>query len=213
MKAVFITGTDTDVGKTFVSAAFTYAWNSNYWKPMQTGSISDPGDTPTVQKLTGFSSERFAPPQVSLAYPLSPWRAFIKEGIEPVQVKDIAIPGKFLDSERPLIIEGAGGLFVPINEAEIMTDLIKHFNVPVILVARSGLGTINHTMLSIDHLRNRGVSNIYIVLNGPPNPDNAETLEKISGVKVISTVPWSEQGIESVVQYIPNLEEIDFGSN
>lgn len=211
MKLVFITGTDTDVGKTHVAAAFTRAWDANYWKPMQTGLISDPGDTKTVQSLTQLPPDRFYPPQVELAYPLSPWRAFVKEDRQPVSVSDIEIPDVFVKLSRPLIMEGAGGLFVPVTETEIMTDLIQRFDCPVILVARSGLGTINHTLLSIEHLQRRGITNIYVVFNGPLNEDNRYAVERFApDVKVIACIPRSENGIEDLLQYIPGPEVIDF---
>ena len=108
MRAVFITGTDTDVGKTFISALFTKAWDANYWKPIQTGLESCQGDTETVQELTNLLEDRFERPQIELNIPLSPWRAAIKENKPQTKVNEIAIPAKFLNSSRPLIIEGAG---------------------------------------------------------------------------------------------------------
>ncbi|KAL6450395.1 bioCD Biotin biosynthesis bifunctional protein BioCD [Candida maltosa Xu316] len=211
MRAVFITGTDTDVGKTFISALFTKAWNANYWKPIQTGLESDQGDTKTVQQLTNIPEDRFEKPQVELNFPLSPWRAATKENKPQTKVNEIEIPAKFLNSARPLIIEGAGGLYVPINETEITTDLILHFDVPVILVARSGLGTINHTLLSLEHLKNHGVHKVYLVMNGPINADNVEAIEKFAeGVKVIASIPHSKSNeIDSLLSYVPSLESIE----
>ncbi|SGZ47860.1 CIC11C00000005570 [Sungouiella intermedia] len=207
MKLVFVTGTDTDVGKTHVAAALTRAWDANYWKPIQTGTTSDPGDTTTVQTLTRLPNARFCRPQVELEYPLSPWRASLKEGLVPVKVSDIEIPDEFNISPRPLVIEGAGGLMVPINEKEIMTDLIIKFKSPVILVARSGLGTLNHTLLSIEHLRYKGVRDIYVVFNGPLNKDNQEAVEAFApDVKILACIPPCENGIEGLVEYIPSIE-------
>ncbi|KHC70805.1 dethiobiotin synthase [Candida albicans SC5314] len=211
MRAVFITGTDTDVGKTFISALLTKAWDANYWKPIQTGLESCQGDTETVQKLTNLSEDRFERPQIELNIPLSPWRAAIKENKPQTKVNEIAIPAKFLNSSRPLIIEGAGGLYVPINETEITTDLILHFDIPVILVARSGLGTINHTLLSLEHLKNRGIHKVYVVMNGPINTDNAEAIKRFSkGIKIIANIPHSKSNeIESLFSYVPSLDSIE----
>lgn len=207
MKLVFVTGTDTDVGKTHVAAALTRAWDANYWKPIQTGTTSDPGDTTAVQTLTRLPNARFCRPQVELEYPLSPWRASLKEGLVPVKVSDIEIPDAFNISPRPLVIEGAGGLMVPINEKEIMTDLIIKFKSPVILVARSGLGTLNHTLLSIEHLRYKGVRDIYVVFNGPLNKDNQEAVETFApDIKILACIPPCENGIEGLVKYIPSIE-------
>lgn len=207
MKLVFVTGTDTDVGKTHVAAALTRAWDANYWKPIQTGTTSDPGDTTAIQTFTRLPNARFCRPQVELEYPLSPWRASLKEGLVPVKVSDIEIPDAFNISPRPLVIEGAGGLMVPINEKEIMTDLIIKFKSPVILVARSGLGTLNHTLLSIEHLRYKGVRDIYVVFNGPLNKDNQEAVETFApDIKILACIPPCENGIEGLVKYIPSIE-------
>ena len=110
-----------------------------------------------------------------------------------------------MNSSRPLIIEGAGGLYVPINETEITTDLILHFDIPVILVARSGLGTINHTLLSLEHLKNRGIHKVYVVMNGPINTDNAEAIKRFSkGIKIIVNIPHSKLNeIESLLATCP----------
>lgn len=211
MKAVFITGTDTDVGKTFVSALLTKAWDANYWKPIQTGLESCQGDTETVKQLTNFPEDRFERPQVELDIPLSPWRAALKENKPQIEVSEIKIPPKYLNSSKPLIIEGAGGLFVPINETEITTDLILHLDIPVIFVARSGLGTINHTLLSLEHLKNRGINKVFVVMNGPINKDNAEAIEKFSkGIKIIANIPHSKPNdIVSLLKYVPSLDSIE----
>lgn len=209
-KAVFITGTDTDVGKTFVSAILVKAWESNYWKPFQTGLLTDPGDTKTVKTLTGLPESHFEVPQINLNTPLSPWRAAMQDGIPLVSVDEIKIPEKFLTSSRPLVVEGAGGLFVPVNEKEITTDLIRHLDLPVILVARSSLGTINHTLLSIEHLKRRGVLNIKIILNGELNNDNAKTIEHFSpGTPIIAQIPHvDEVDIQKLSGMIPHFESL-----
>lgn len=209
-KAVFITGTDTDVGKTFVSAILVKAWGSNYWKPFQTGLLSDPGDTKTVKALTGLPGSHFEVPQINLSTPLSPWRAAIQDGVPIVSVDEINIPEKFVTSSRPLVVEGAGGLFVPINDKEITTDLIDHLELPVILVARSSLGTINHTLLSIEHLKRRGVLNIKIVLNGELNNDNAKTIEHFSpDTPIIAQIPLVEElDVQKLSGLIPHYESL-----
>lgn len=209
-KAVFITGTDTDVGKTFVSAILVKAWESNYWKPFQTGLLTDSGDTKTVKTLTGSPESHFEEPQINLNTPLSPWRAAMQDGIPLVSVDEVKIPDKFLISSRPLVVEGAGGLFVPINEKEITTDLIRHLDLPVILVARSSLGTINHTLLSIEHLKRRGVLNIKIILNGELNNDNAKTIEHFSpDTPIIAQIPHvDEVDIQKISRMIPHFESL-----
>jgi dethiobiotin synthase len=200
---VFVTGTDTDVGKTIVSSLLVKAWKAKYWKPIQTGLESDPGDTRIVQELTLFPNEYFMKPSVELLKPLSPWRAGIQESIARIDVRDICLPEKFDDAKETLIIEGAGGLYVPINESTMMGDLICELNTPVILVGRSGLGTINHTLLSIEYLKRNKLTCIGIILNGELNSDNVETIETLTGTKVIAQIPKIDNGINS-----SNIEEL-----
>lgn len=210
VRAVFVTGTDTDVGKTFVSAVLVKAWESNYWKPFQTGLDSDPGDTKTVKLLIKLSGDHFEAPQINLATPLSPWRAAIKDGENLVTVDEIKIPESLAKSSRPLVVEGAGGLFVPINDKEITTDLIQHLDLPVILVARSTLGTINHTLLSIEHLKRRGVLNIKVILNGELNEDNAITIQHFSpDTPIIAQIPHLEDmDVEQLSKLIPDFNTL-----
>jgi dethiobiotin synthetase len=209
MKGVFITGTDTDVGKTFVSALLAKAWNSNYWKPIQTGLNSCPLDTETVKDLSGLPDDHFEPPRIELQEPLSPWRAAILENTT-ISIDEFDIPHRFKDSDRPIVVEGAGGLFVPITETKITTDLIQKLGFPVILVARSGLGTINHTLLSIEHLRSRNIRIVGIVLDGKPNPDNAAAIVQFAkDIPIICQVPEIDMSltlIDSLLPLVPKFE-------
>ena len=146
-------------------------------KPIQTGLESCQGDTETVQELTNLLEDRFERPQIEPQHSfVLPWRAAIKENKPQTKVNEIAIPAKFLNSSRPLIIEGVGAYMFQSMKRDI-TDLILHFDIPVILVTRSGLGTINHTLLSLEHLKNRGIHKVYVVINGPINTDNAEAIK------------------------------------
>lgn len=203
---VFFTGTDTDVGKTFVAAAFTKAWGANYWKPVQTGTLADAGDTATVACLTGRPPQTFCRPQVELSAPLCPWLASCRENQEPVRVADICIPPQLANDSKPLVIEGAGGLLVPLNETETMLDLLVSFLCPVVVVARSGLGTINHTLLSLAELRDRGVGRVLVVLNGPLNVENKRVIETFAPEVEVVCVPHSSNGIEDLLEYIPSIE-------
>lgn len=211
MDGVFITGTDTDVGKTFISALLVKAWGSNYWKPIQTGLNSCQLDTVTVKHLTGLSDSHFEPPQIELQEPLSPWRASILENAT-ISIEDLVIPQRFSESGRPLVLEGAGGLFVPINETMIITDLIHKLNYPVILVARSELGTINHTLLSIEHLRSRNIKILGIILNGKLNADNAAAIKHFAkDIPILLQVPEVDLSlilIDSLLPLVPKLEDL-----
>ena len=135
---IFITGTDTDVGKTAVSAWACQAWDADYWKPVQAG-LEPTTDTETVMRLGGLSRSRFIPPY-ELTAPITPHAAAAIDGVI-IALDDFERP----QTNRPLVVEGAGGILVPLNDRDLMVDLVKHLDIPVIVVARSGLGTINHT--------------------------------------------------------------------
>lgn len=189
---VFVTGTDTGVGKTLVSACLTRAWNALYWKPLQTGLAEEEGDTPTVAHLADASSERIVPPAATFLAPLSPDAAASAEGRE-VDTDRLVLPMQ--EPDRPLVVEGAGGLLVPVTAVRdgkpgmMMIDLIASFGLPVILVARSGLGTLNHTLLSLEALRTRGLTVAGVVLNGPLNAGNRQAIESHGGVRVLAELP------------------------
>lgn len=202
---LFITGTDTDVGKTFISALLCKRWSAGYWKPIQTGLESDPGDTKTVSELLG-SSLVTSTPALEYQKPLSPWRAVELENREAIDIKNISVPKELEQNKEVLIIEGAGGVFVPITESLITTDLIQHFDCPVIVVARSELGTLNHTLLTIEHLKNRGVKVIGVVLNGDLNNDNSRTLEAF-GVKILFQIPRAST-LDEVEHLVPDLKDV-----
>lgn len=206
-KRIFITGTDTDVGKTFISALLCKKWLASYWKPFQTGLESDPGDTRTVKNLIGENLIT-APPAVEYQMPLSPWRACVLEKREPIDIEAITIPGKVQEGSRPLIIEGAGGVFVPITERFITTDLVHQLNCPVIIVARSELGTLNHTLLTIEHLKQRQVKILGVILNGNLNSDNAETLQSY-GVKILCQIPRAGS-LDEVLHLVPDINDVYF---
>ena len=182
-----ITGTDTDVGKTVVSAMLTLALGATYWKPVQSG-IEGGVDTRAVQKMTGLPNERFLQEQYVFTEPLSPHRAAELDKTR-IDVDDITLP----EVEGPLIDEGAGGLMVPLTRENLLINLFKSWNedahVPVILVARTGLGTINHTLLSLEALWSRKIPVHGIIFVGDENDDNMRTIAEFSQVKVLGRLP------------------------
>ncbi|GBR03833.1 biotin synthesis protein [Acetobacter oeni LMG 21952] len=202
---VFVTGTDTGVGKTFVSACLVRAWEALYWKPLQTGLCEEDGDTPEIMRLTGAGPGRILPPGDTFLAPLSPEDAARKEGRR-VDLARLALPED--DRFRPLVVEGAGGLMVPVTEADaacgtpgvMMIDLMARFGLPVVLVARSGLGTLNHTLLSLGALRTRGIAVLGVVLNGPLNPDNRAAIEAHGKVRVLAELPFVEKVTPEAVE-------------
>ncbi len=181
---LFVTGTDTGIGKTLVSAILMSGLNARYWKPVQSG-LTDITDTEWVQTHTGLDASRFFKESYRLKEPLSPHTSAALEGIH-IDLERFIIPETY--EGEILIIEGAGGIMVPLNEKKLMIDLMKRCNAPVILVARSGLGTINHTLLSINQLRQKDIEIFGVVMNGPKNKDNRDAIEHFSGVKVIAEI-------------------------
>ena len=185
---VFVTGTDTGVGKTLVSACLAKAWGADYWKPLQTGLQDEPGDTPTVARLAGLSASRVHPPLYMLQAPLAPGPAAALEGIA-IDMRRITLPPA---SAAPLVVEGAGGLMVPVDGDKMMIDLIRRFSLPVVLVARGTLGTINHTLLSLEALRARGICIAGVILNGACTPGNRDAIARHGRVRIISEIPELE---------------------
>lgn len=171
-KKIFITGTDTDVGKSVVSAILVQALHAYYWKPVQSG-LAENTDTQTVKHLTNLPDPYFLSETYRLHAPLSPHASAKLENID-IRMDAFHIP-KYSE-EHHLIVEGAGGICVPLNHTYLVVDLIQYLSLPVIIVARSTLGTINHTLLSIHYLKQKGIPILGVVLNGPKNPSNAEAI-------------------------------------
>lgn len=179
MSAVFITGTDTDVGKTLVSAWLVRHWQAAFWKPVQAGPQTD---SQSVRSLV--PTARIIPSLWSLSRPLSPHLAADLDGV------DIDITGvKRPPIDGPLVIEGAGGVFAPLNRTTYILDLISTLEAPAIVVARSALGTINHTLLTLHALRSRAIPILGVVMNGPLNPDNRQAIEHFGQIPVLAEIP------------------------
>ena len=194
MKGFFVTGTDTGIGKTIVSASLAIALKQSekicYWKPIQTG-IEEDNDTETVRNLANLSNEEIFDEGFRLEKPFSP---HLSARLANVQLT-IGKVLRFLenaDSERFFIVEGAGGVLVPLNDYEMMIDLMKALNLPVIVVARSGLGTINHTCLTLEMLRNRGLEIFGVIMSGEPNTENRQAIEYFGNTKVLAEMPKFE---------------------
>lgn len=183
-----ISGTDTGIGKTVASAMLVQALGYNYWKPLQSGIEEGGVDTRRVQKMTDLPDERFLPESYVFSEPLSPHRAAELDGVL-VDMNKLAVAP---ESENPLIIEGAGGLMVPITRDNLLINQFKKWNLPVILCARTGLGTINHTLLSLEALWARDITVQGLIFIGEPNDDNIQTIADFSGAKVLGHIPMME---------------------
>jgi dethiobiotin synthetase len=181
-----ICGTDTDVGKTVVSALVVQGLGAHYWKPVQSG-LEGGGDSGRVRNLLQLSPERLLPEAYRLEAPVSPHWAAERMGLT-IDPERLALP----DAQRcpgPLVVETAGGLLVPLRRDWLQIEQIERWGLPVLLVARSGLGTLNHTLLSLEALRRRGLEVLGLVLNGPLHPDNPRTLEALGDVPVLAELP------------------------
>jgi dethiobiotin synthetase len=189
VRGLFVTGTDTSVGKTVVSAALMHRYRREmqlrYWKPIQTG-IEEDDDTAEVVRLGECQREDVIDAGVRLQRPLSPHLAARLGGItiELQPLVDVAER-----SRHALIVEGAGGALVPVNDRDFMTDLMSRLALPVLIVSRSTLGTINHTLLTIEALRLRSLPIAGVVMVGPPNAENREAIEQRGGAQVIAEMP------------------------
>ena len=186
MSGYFVTGTDTDVGKTVVCSWLMLALDGEYWKPVQAG-LDGETDEAMVRRLTGLPNERFHDSVYRLKAALSPHEAARREGIA-IDINRMTLPRH----RRPLIVEGAGGLLVPLNGESFVADLIVKLGLPVILVARSQIGTINHTLLCLEALRARQIEIAGVVINGPANPANRDALANFGRVPIVAELPVFE---------------------
>jgi dethiobiotin synthetase len=184
-RAIVVTGTDTGIGKTHFAAALAGALDGYYWKPVQAGL---PADSATVAALSGLSLDRILPEAYRLAAPLSPHRAAELEGVA-IDTAGLLPPVTNL----PLVIEGAGGVLVPLDRETLYADLFARWRLPVVLCARTGLGTINHSLLAIEALRARGVPILGIAFVGDANADNEATVAAFGRVRRLGRLPWFDR--------------------
>ena len=178
-----VCGTDTDVGKTVVSALLVQGLGAHYWKPVQSG-LEGGGDSARVRQLLDLPAGRRLPEAYRLTAPVSPHWAAERDGVR-IDPERLSLPA----TAGPLVVETAGGLLVPLRRDWLQIDQLRRWGLPVLLVARSGLGTLNHTLLSLEALRHRAIPVLGLVLNGPPHADNPRTLEELGGVPVLAELP------------------------
>ena len=189
LRGLFITGTDTGVGKTMVAAALMRRYRVRgqlcYWKPIQTGTEND---TAAVRAFGECSEDEIFDRGVRLPSPVSPHLAAALAG-RPIEIDDLVSATGGWDAGRRWLVEGAGGVLVPINERELMTDLMRKLGLPLLVVARSTLGTINHTLLTLEALRHRALRVAGVVMTGDPNPENRRAIEQFGDVPVLGEMP------------------------
>jgi len=182
-REIFVTGTDTGIGKTVISAMLTKALNAAYWKPIQAG-LEEETDTEFVQRVTGLPTSQIKPERYRLKTPMSPHGAAEIDGVS-IALKDFVLPDYSTDH---LVVEGAGGLLVPVNDQDMIIDLIRYLELPVVLVVRSTLGTLNHTFLSLEALRERDIPVLGVVMNGPRHQSNYEAIQHYGDIEVLAQI-------------------------
>ncbi|PZR13641.1 MAG: dethiobiotin synthase [Flavobacterium psychrophilum] len=188
---LFITGIGTDVGKTIASAIITEALEADYWKPVQAGD-ADNSDTHKVKRYISNEKTQFFPNSYLLNTPASPHLAAAIDEVT-IDLKNIQEP----KTKNHLVIEGAGGLFVPLNDTDTIADLIQP-DYKVVVVSRHYLGSINHTLLTIEALKQRNIAIVGIVFNGDAMPSTEDIILKKTGVKVIGRIenePYFDQNV------------------
>jgi dethiobiotin synthetase len=181
--AIVVTGTDTDVGKTVFSAGLTRFLDATYWKPVQAG-IAEETDAQTVRRLAELSADRVLPEAWVLRTPASPHLAAEIDGVE-IDPDALALPA----SERPLVVEGAGGLLVPLTRRTLLIAVLARWGAPVVLCARTRLGTINHTLLSVEALRLRAIPLLGVAFVGDAHPENERIIGSLGKVPVLGRLP------------------------
>ena len=181
--AIFITGIGTGIGKTIVSAALVEKLKADYWKPVQSGDLDDT-DTDKVRNLITNKTSVFHPETYALTQPFSPHKSAAIDGIS-IDKDKFSIP----ETNNSLIIEGAGGLMVPLNTNFLIIDLIKQLGAEVILVSRNYLGSINHTLLSADALKQRNVPVKGIIFNGIKDIYSKEYILDYTGLESLGHIP------------------------
>lgn len=182
MKKIFVTGIGTDVGKTVVSAILTEALEADYWKPVQAGDL-DNSDSIKVENLISNKKTEIHTEGIKLNSPMSPHAAAAIDNVE-IKLSDFKLP----ETNNNLIVEGAGGLMVPLNDKDLIIDLIKHLTIDVVLVSQNYLGSINHTILSIDALKSRGINVLGIVFNGDSNQETEKYILNYSGLRCLGRI-------------------------
>ena len=202
-----VTGTDTGIGKTVVSAMLVRALNASYFKPVQAG-LDEPTDMDAVN-LSEMANDRFFPECYRLKEPASPHLSAAMEGIE-IDIDRLQLP----KSENPLIVEGAGGVMVPLTNSVLFIEVFAKWQLPTILCARTSLGTINHTLLSLAALRDWKVPIHGVIFVGDAHEENEFIIPRFGSVKHLGRVPFlnplDQNSLSRVFE--ENFKQIDFQS-
>ncbi|MDD5759977.1 MAG: dethiobiotin synthase [Desulfobulbaceae bacterium] len=200
-----IVGTDTGVGKTFVAALLATGLDASYWKPIQSG-LEEVSDTELVRYLSGLPSSSFLPESYRLSTPISPHASAAIDGVT-IEMERLCLP----QVKGRLIVEGAGGVMVPINDDLLLIDVLCQWGLPVLLVGRSLVGTINHTLLTLAALSSYGIAVVGVVMNGGIDTVSRRAIEKYGKVKVLAEVPFFKKLEGGTLK--PLFDELFAGEN
>lgn len=207
MRGVFVTGIGTGIGKTLVSAIITEALQADYWKPVQAGDLHDT-DSMFVQKNIASKKTIVYPERYRLHVPASPHYAAKMDGLN-IHLSDFEWPL----TDNFIVVEGAGGILVPLNDDDLIIDLIAHLNIPVVVVSQYYLGSINHTLLTIEALRSRKIEIVGLVFNGTEVPSTKEVILHQTGLPVLGELEEETTVNEQIVgkyaaQWKPQLQKV-----
>ena len=194
-----VAGISTEIGKTVSSAVLVELLQADYWKPVQSGALTD-SDTDTVRRLISNPTSKFHPETYRLTQPLSPHAAAEIDGVT-IDLDAFFLP----ETKNPLIIELAGGLMVPLNNYDLNIDLVQRLGLPVILVSRNYLGSINHTLLSVEVCRSRAIPIIGILFNGPTVPASEEFILNYTGLPCLGRIGQEEEMTKEVIKNYANV--------
>jgi dethiobiotin synthetase len=184
IRRVVVTGTDTEIGKTVFAAGLADLLGASYWKPIQSG-LEGETDSEIVAQLGGLSEDRILPERYRLKTPVSPHQSAAIDGVR-IDANELAIPDT---SGRPVVIEGAGGLMVPLDPSTLYIDIFARWRMPVVLCARTSLGTINHSLLSVEALRRRDIDILGIAFIGDGHPESERAICEIGRIKRLGRLP------------------------
>lgn len=178
-----------------VSALLTQGLSATYWKPVQSG-LQEETDTECVRRITNLPESHFLKEQYRLTEPLSPHASAAIDHVS-IELSEFQLPAPETDH---LVVEGAGGLMVPLNDQYMIIDLIQYLSLPALLVVRSELGTLNHTFLSLEALRSRNIPVMGVVMNGPINDSNRRAIEDYGGVEILAEIEPAKELNPQVLQ-------------
>jgi dethiobiotin synthetase len=207
-RRIVVTGTDTGIGKTVFAAALADRLGACYWKPIQSG-LDGATDSEVVARLGGLSSDRILSERYRLTAPVSPDQSAAIDGVS-IDIAALAVPDS---GGRPLVIEGAGGLMVPLDRSTLYIDVFARWRFPVVLCARTSLGTINHSLLSIEALRRRDVELLGIAFIGERHPESERAISEIGRIKYLGRLPRLSQLSQSTLReaFAAAFKPSDFG--